>query len=291
MPKKIKKDKISVEKTAEIESEAISHHSQEASVDAIEFPIDEEAEKGLIVEEGADVDQVVPAEVAAIHEIKEPVKKKSQPKEFSKKPSSSRSKKYTTAKAIIEPGKLHKIEEAIELAKKVSLSKFDGAIELHLRLVSKKTKGSTESQRGIFNLPYGSGKEKKIIILDEKKIEQIAKTKKIDFDIAISTPALMPQVAKIAKILGPKGKMPDPKSGTVTNEPEVTIKEIRSGKVEYRVDANNNVHQIIGRVSWDTAKLLENAQVVLAVFPRTRLMSVTVCPSIGPAIPVELTKN
>jgi len=176
------------------------------------------------------------------------------------------------------------------LAKELSLSKFDGAIEIHLRLSTKKTKGSTESLRGLFQLPHGSGKNRKIIILDEAKIEQIAKTKRIDFDVAIATPALMPLVAKIAKILGPKGKMPDPKSGTVTNDPKQAIEEINSGRAEYRIDANNNVHQIVGRASWDDHKLIDNTKVVLGTFPRNRLMAAFVCPSIGPSVPLDLTK-
>ena len=170
------------------------------------------------------------------------------------------------------------------------MSKFDGSVEIHLRLNQKKAKGSTESSRGVVYLPHGTGKDKKVVVLDEKMISEIAKTKKLDFDICIASPALMPDVAKIAKILGPQGKMPDPKSGTVTNDPNKVITEIQGGKTEYRVDASGIVHQIVGKVSWDEAKLAENAKAVMAIYPKSRLNSAFVTASIAPSIPLDLNK-
>ncbi len=100
----------------------------------------------------------------------------------------------------------------------------------------------------------------------------------------------MPKVAKIAKILGPVGKMPDPKSGTVTTDPKKVIEEIRGGKTEYKVDSSGIVHQIIGKISWDESKLAENAKVVMAIYPKSRLNSVFVTASIAPSIPLDLSK-
>jgi len=293
-----KTDPVTIEKETENEAEAMAHHAGEPTIDELKNNPDVEAEKALIVEEGADADQVVPAEVAAIHEDNESARAASGSKAAAKgksnttavpKPKKSRSASYLKAKAEVEKGKLYQLDEALLLVKKISLSKFDGAMELHLKLTKKKSKGSTESSKGIFHLPNGSGKERKIIILDEAKIEEIAKTKKIDFDIAIATPELMPKVGKIAKILGPRGLMPDPKSGTVTNDPEKTIAEINSGKVEYRIDASNNIHQMIGRVSWDETKLKENVQAVLAAFPKSRVAAGYVSASISPSVPLDLT--
>jgi large subunit ribosomal protein L1 len=161
-------------------------------------------------------------------------------------------------------------------------------VEIHMHLTKKKDKGSTQSSKVAMHLPHGSGKERVVVVLDEAKIEEIAKTKKIDFDVAIASPELMPKVGKIAKILGPKGKMPDPKSGTVTNDPAKAMAEITSGKVEYRIDASNNVHQMIGRVSWTEDKLKENAQAVLASQPKSRIASAYVVASISPAVPIDL---
>jgi large subunit ribosomal protein L1 len=295
MPKKkesqnpIEEEKISAE-----QAEVMSSESEEASQDV--QTLDENAEQALVAEEGADADQAVPAEVAAISEQTETAealnKKSSKKTKKEDKPAakkSRRSAKFLKTKEKVEAGKLYKMDEAIELVKELSMSKYDGAVEAHVHMNKKKAKGSTESSKGTFHLPHGSGKEKKITILTEDKIEEIAKTKKIDFDIAIATPALMPKVAKIAKILGPKGKMPDPKSGTVTDKPEEAIKEINSGKVEYRIDAGDNIHQMIGRVSWDSAKLLENLNAIFASLPKARIAGAYLVPSVGPSVPLDLT--
>jgi len=297
MPKKkiATNNPVEAEKNAEELAEALESESDEASA-VIAENFDEEAEKGLIAEAAADADQVVPAEVAAIHTDNESAKaaaKTTKSKKavapVAKNKSSERSAKYKKASEMVEKGKLYSLEDALELVKKTSFSSFDGGVELHLRLNKKKAKGGTESSRGVFHLPHGSSKQKKIIILDEKKIEEIAKTKKIDFDVAIASPELMPKVAKIAKILGPKGKMPDPKSGTVTTDPKKAIEEINSGKIEYRIDSSNNVHQLIGRVSWDATKLNENAKAILNSVSRGRIAAVYVTASMGPSIAVDLS--
>ncbi len=296
MPKKkTTNNAVDQEKSAIEEAEVLTARADEASQDEVENNPDEEAEKALIAEEAADADAVVPAEVAAIHtdnESAEAVNKKS-PKKSAKPakvvPKKKRSAKYAAATVHIEKGKLYDLEEAIELIKKTSYSKFDGSVELHLKLLKKKSKGSTESSKSVIHLPHGTGKEKKIIILDEAKIEEIAKTKKIDFDVAIALPELMPKVGKIAKILGPKGKMPDPKSGTVTNDPKKAIEEINSGKVEYRIDSSDNIHQIIGKVSWDTAKLKENAAAMLGSMQKSRISAAYVTSTMSPSAAIDLT--
>jgi len=308
---------VEAEKLSEQEAETEAHLKSEPTQEEVAQAPDEEAQEAAVVEELTDTDAVVPAEVAAIHEVDdsteleagEPKSKLDRKKEkrveraeaksakpAKKSPSSGgenksrRSKKYLAAHAKVEPGKLYPIAEALALIKELSVSKFDGSVEIHFRLNKKKAKGLTESTRGIVQLPHGSGKEKKVVILDEKMIDEIAKTKKLDFDVAVATPELMPKIAKIAKILGPQGKMPDPKSGTVTNDPKKVIEDIRSGKTEYRVDASNNVHLIIGKVSWDQEKLAENAKAVLALYPKTRIASGYLTASIAPSIPLDLSK-
>lgn len=300
MPKKLKNSPVEAEKTAEKAAEALTVEADEAS-QAVQN-LDEEAEKGLIVEVAADADAAIPAEVAAIHETNESaealnedvpkgvkkVEKKTGKKTEPKKP--SHSPKHIAASAHIETGKLYGIEEAIELVKKTSYSKFDGSVELHLKLLKKKAKAANESTKGIFHLPHGTGKTKNVIVLDEVKIDEIAKTKKIDFDIAIATPELMPKVGKIAKILGPRGLMPDPKSGTVTADPKKAIEEINSGKIEYRIDAANNIHQIVGKVSWDSAKLAENLNAIFGGFQKSRIDVAYLTATMAPSVTLDLSE-
>lgn len=290
MPKKTTNNPIDQEKNANDEAAVFTPRADEASIDEVEANPDEEAEKALIAEEAADTDAAMPSEVSAIradNETAESVNKKAPL--TAKKSSRKRSGAYTKASAHIEKGKQYTLEEAIELIKKTSYSKFDGSFEIHMKLLKKKAKGSTESSKGIFHLPHGTGKEKRILILDEAKIEEIAKTKKIDFDVAIATPELMPKVGRIAKILGPKGKMPDPKSGTVTADPQKAIDEINSGKVEYRIDSNDNVHQHLGKVSWPTEKIKENAEAVLGSLPKSKIASAYLTATMSPSAALDLT--
>lgn len=198
-----------------------------------------------------------------------------------------RSKKYRDAKALFDPRKKYALEEALDLVKKTSLSKFDGKVELHARVLGKS--GKPEILRGLITYPHATGKKIKVVILDDKTIEEIAASAKADFDVALSTPAQMPKVAKLAKILGPKGKMPNPKSGTVTADPEKTKKELASGATEYRTDSYGNIHQIIGKVSFDEKALKENAETILNVLPKEKITSVTLCATMGPGIKI-LTK-
>lgn len=315
---------VEEEKQAQAEAEILPQLSTEASLDASAKNTDENAEVETSVEEAADLDQVIPAEIAAIHVGNESaaelnkagpgsIEKSKLERKKSAKASrlatksekvassvkrslaggaskSRHSKRLLAAKAKIELGKLYQLPEAISLIKELSISKFDGSVEIHLRLNKKKTKGSTESTRGIITLPHGTGKDRKIVVLNEKIIDEIAKTKKINFDIAIASPELMPKVAKIAKILGPRGLMPDPKSGTVSNDPDKVIAEIKGGKTEYKVDASGIIHQIVGRVSWEEAKLAENAKAVLALYPKSRVNSAFMTASIAPSIPLDLNK-
>jgi large subunit ribosomal protein L1 len=291
--KQTNNDPITEEKIAEEESESMASRQDEATQDATN--LDEEAEQGLIAEEAADADQQEPAELAAIHtdnESAKAVNKKStrqSKKEEVKIAKSSRSANYKKAEEHIERGKFYSLDDAIEVVKKASYSKFDGSFELHLKLTKKKSKGNTESSRGVFHLPHGTGKTKKVIVLDEGKIEEIFKTKKIDFDVAIATPDLMPKVGKIAKILGPKGKMPDPKSGTVTTDPKKAIEEINSGKADYRIDAANNIHQIVGKTSWDAAKIKENIQAALGGFPKSKIEIAYLTATMSPSVQLDLS--
>jgi len=195
-----------------------------------------------------------------------------------------RSKKYQDAVLQIDRNKKYELSEAIDLVKKTSYTDFDGNVEVHIRLLGES--GKPEQVRGLLQYPHPTGKKINVEILDEKTIAEIGKTKKAPADIYLTTPALMPQVAKLAKILGPKGKMPNPKSSTIVEDPEAAKKEMSSGKVEYKTDSYGNIHQVIGKVSADAKILEENYQALISVLPQDKIVSITICATMGPGIKI-----
>ncbi|MDO8513187.1 MAG: hypothetical protein Q7S37_01685 [bacterium] len=291
MPKKkqVKEEQdnpvVEVEEEALVDSEEDREEEKNLGIDDTDENLQEETQIKKVVGDVAGL----PSEVAAINTDNETAREATKKVQGTTNKNKSRSKRYITAVSKVDKNKKYTIDEAIELAKETSSTKFEGSVELHVKLSEKKSKkkGTDELARGILHLPHGMGKELKVIVLDENKIEEIAKTKKVDFDVAIATPALMPKMGKIAKILGPKGKMPNPKTGTVSDDPEKVKEEIKNGKVEYKVDANNVVHQMIGKTSWDSIKLKENFQVVMQALPKNRVQSVALSTTMGPGIKVE----
>lgn len=307
MPKKTKKTEnaITAELVAEEESEAVSKNFDE--IDSA----DDDESKARLVQKGAGTLDVQPAEFAAINSDNDSAalasgdnaepemaldskdEKVKLAKSKSVKPQarkSVRSAKYMQALGKLVPGKKYSIKEAIELVKETSYASFDGAVEVHLEITAKKAKaGESDRFRTVINLPNGTGKEPKIGLLDEEMIEKISKNGSVDFDILLSTPALMPKVAKIAKILGPKGKMPNPKTGTVTEDPEAAKRAILSGKIELRADSQNNIHQMIGRISWPTEKLVSNYQTIMSVIPTARCGKIVICGTMSPGVSVALS--
>lgn len=198
-----------------------------------------------------------------------------------------RSSRYKKAQELIDRQKIYDFVTAIDLVKKTSLSKFDGNVEVHLRLLAKN--GKPENIRGTLKYPHATGKKIEVAILDEKKILEIEKSGKVDFDIAVTTPVMMPQVAKLAKILGPKGKMPNPKSGTIGENPEKIKEELEGGMSEYKTDASGIIHQVIGKVSAEPKILEENFRALISVLPQERIVSSYLCATMGPSVKV-LTK-
>lgn len=186
-----------------------------------------------------------------------------------------RGKKYQEAAKLIEKGKTYSLKEAIELAIKTNPSKFDASVEIHTRL-GVDPRQADQNIRTTLVLPNGNGKTIKVAVFAPLDVCKAAKTAGadiaedeaflkqldkgiIDFDVLISTPQYMPKLGKYARLLGPKGLMPNPKAGTVTTDVEKAVKESKAGKVEYRVDKQAIVHIGIGKTSFGTEKLLENA--------------------------------
>ncbi len=184
-------------------------------------------------------------------------------------------KKYLAALQQIDDSKAYPLEEAVELLKKIAYANFDETVDVVLLLGVDPTKAD-QMVRGSVVLPHGTGKEPKVLVFakgekakeakeagadfvgDEDLVEKIQKEKWVDFDVAIATPDMMSKVGKLGKILGPRGLMPNPKTGTVTFEVEKAIKDSKKGKLNFRVDKYGNVHMIIGKKSFSNEWLVEN---------------------------------
>lgn len=224
-----------------------------------------------------------------------------------------KSKRFKGAEKLIDYQKLYTAEQAIELAKKTASTKFDSSVDVHIRL-GIDPKKAEQIVRGSVLLPFGTGKKKKIacfcegkdqekakkagadIVGGEELIKEIQTSKKCDFEITLATPAMMKHLGKIAKILGPKGLMPNPKNETVTTDIEKAINELAGGKVAFRNDDSGNIHQIIGKASFETKKLLGNfntfTEAVRKAKPAsakgTYIKNISICSTMGPAIKVNV---
>ena len=188
----------------------------------------------------------------------------------------------------VDTTKQYDINEAIALLKELATAKFVESVDVAVNLGIDARK-SDQNVRGATVLPHGTGKTKKVAIADDDTIEQIA-AGKIDFDVLLATPAQMPKLAKFAKVLGPKGLMPSPKAGTVTDDIEKVKEEIGGGRVEYRADKSGVVHLSIGRVSFSAEKLAENYRTLEAVLLSAKIAAISLAPTMGPGVRVQLSK-
>ena len=222
------------------------------------------------------------------------------------------SKKYVEASSKVDRNKTYTINEAVKLVKETSFSKFDGTVEVAFKL-NVDPKKADQQLRGSLVLPNGTGKTKRILVLAkgdaaaEAKaagadfvgeldlIQKIETENWFDYDVIIATPEMMPALGKIGKVLGPKGLMPNPKTGTVTMTPAKTIEDIKKGMVEYKTDTYGNVHTIIGKVSFDEAKLAENLQYVINTIVKakpttvkgTYIENISISATMGPGIKID----
>jgi len=224
-------------------------------------------------------------------------------------------KKYVQALELIEKGKAYTKEEAIELVKKTSTSKFDGSVEVAMNL-NLDTKKTDQQLRGAIVLPNGTGKTKRVLVLtknaDQAKaakdagadfvgeadlVDKIQKENWLDFDVIIATPEMMPLLGKLGKVLGPRGLMPNPKTGTVTTDVTKAIEDVKKGRIEYRTDSYGNVHAIIGKVSFDANKLVENLQAFVTVIVKSKpqtakgtyIKNISVSSTMGPGVKVDVS--
>ena len=224
-----------------------------------------------------------------------------------------RSKRYVSNLEKLDKNKAYSKEEAVKLVKETSNAKFDSTVEVAMNL-NLDTKKNDQQLRGAVVLPNGTGKSKTILVLakgdqakaakeagadfvgDMDMIEKIEKEQWFDYDVIIATPEMMPMLGKIGKLLGPKGLMPNPKTGTVTMDTAKAIEEVKKGKVNYRTDSFGNVHGIIGKASFDDAKLVENlktfVEAIMKVKPSTvkgnYVKNISVSSTMGPGVKVDL---
>ena len=223
-----------------------------------------------------------------------------------------KSKKYLEASKKVEKSKLYTKEEAIKLVKETSITNFDSSVELAMRL-NLDTKKADQQLRGAIVLPNGTGKTKRVLVLakgeaakaataagadyvgDMDYIEKIEKEGWFEFDTMIATPDMMPALGKIGKLLGPKGLMPNPKTGTVTMDTKKAVEDVTKGRVEYRTDSYGNVHVIIGKVSFDDSKLIENLDAFVSLIQKSKpsvvkgkyILNISVSSTMGPGVKID----
>ena len=224
-----------------------------------------------------------------------------------------RGKKYLEAASKIEKCKAYSLEEAVSLLKETKVAKFDESVELVLRL-NLDTKKADQQLRGATVLPNGIGKTKKVLVIargakateakeagadyvgDTDMIDKIANENWFDFDTMIATPDMMPALGKIGRVLGPKGLMPNPKTGTVTMDVKKAVEDVKKGRVEYRTDSYGNVAVLVGKVSFDNDKLAENIKAFVGLINKTKpsavkgkyILNIAVSTTMGPGIKVDV---
>ncbi|PIT87449.1 MAG: 50S ribosomal protein L1 [Candidatus Magasanikbacteria bacterium CG10_big_fil_rev_8_21_14_0_10_40_10] len=223
------------------------------------------------------------------------------------------SKRMKESRAKIDPKKTYSLAEAIKLVKETSGVKFDASVEIHARL-GIDVKKTDQLVRSVANLPHGTGKTKKVaafvsankadeakkagadFVYDEEDIKKIKDSGKIDFDVAITTPDMMPKMAQVAKVLGPRGLMPNPKNDTVGPNIAKMIGEQKKGKVNFKNDDGGNIHQIIGKTSFSDQQLAENFEKFYEALKKIKpagvkgsyIKNLYICSSMGPSIKLEI---
>jgi len=198
-----------------------------------------------------------------------------------------RSKAYVAKASLVDKTKFYAPAEAVSLVKQTSVSKFDGTVELHLNLNTAML-GDKKDFRGSVNLPHGTGKQVRVVIADDNVIADVA-AGKINFDILVAHPSMMPKLAKVARVLGPKGLMPNPKTGTVSPDPEKRVKELSTGMVNFKTEPDQPIlHLIVGKVSFDEKKLLDNVKAILDAVGRNKITKATLSATMGPGVKVAV---
>lgn len=199
------------------------------------------------------------------------------------KAAKKRSKKYSTAKAKIDVNKFYSLAEAVKLVKDTSLSKFEGKVEAHVTIFD-------IGNIGEINFPHLETASKKVVILNDTILVEI-QDGKVDFDILIATPATMPKLLPLARILGPKGLMPNPKNGTLTDKPEESLKKLSAAKTNLKTEKKAPVlHTIVGKISQKDEEIIDNIKELIKVIKANKIKKLALCATIGPSVKVLIEK-
>ena len=221
-------------------------------------------------------------------------------------------KKLVEALKKVDRTKVYTVEEVVKLVKDTAIAKFDSSVEIamHLNLDTKK---ADQQLRGAILLPNGTGKTKRVLVIakgaaaeaakaagadfvgEAEMIDKIEKENWFDYDVIVCTPDMMAQLGKLGKVLGPKGLMPNPKTGTVTMDTKKAVDDIKKGMIEYRTDSYGNIHSIIGKVSFDDKKLLENLKYIVSTIVKAKptavkgnyITNISISSTMGPGIKIN----
>lgn len=238
-------------------------------------------EKEQIKKEGSATTEEVKAQTPTqTPEEDKPTEKKTKKEKFAKK-EHSRSKIYTVKAMKVDKNKLYSLTEGIELLKSVKSDKFDETVELHIN--------TTESGiSGTMTLPHGSGKEIKVAILDDNVLAEVEKGK-INFDVLIATPSQMAGLAKVARTLGPRGLMPNPKNGTISEKPEEAAKKFQGGQIGFKTESKLPlIHLSVGKTSFKDSELKENITTAISAVKKNRIKKITLKSTMSPGIRLQL---
>lgn len=220
-------------------------------------------------------------------------------------------KRYVDALKLIDRSKAYGVNEALELVKKTSNTKFDASVDVAFRL-NVDPKYAEQQIRGAIVLPHGTGKTKKVLAVTnnikaaeeagadyvggKEMLDKIVRENWFDFDVIVATPDMMGELGKLGRVLGPKGLMPNPKTGTVTMDTKKAVEEVKKGRVEYRADTYGNIHVLVGKVSFDAKALEENitsfvalmAKLKPAVVKGTYIKNISIASTMGPGVKIDV---
>ncbi len=207
--------------------------------------------------------------------------KKSKKEKFATEKRAAHSKKYQKVAVLVDRKKTYTLADALELLPKLTIGKFDETVELHINTTETGITGNV-------TLPHGSGKQIRVAIADDKVIAQVEKGK-IDFDVLLAVPQMMPKLARVAKFLGPRGLMPNPKNGTITANPEEAAKKFSGGLMQYKTEAKTPIiHTIVGKVSFGDKKLSENIGVLIKNIKAEKIRNATLKSTMSPGIKIQI---
>lgn len=270
--------KVRIKTFGDLEQEAKDKRLQEKRAAKKEAKLAEKEDKGkeeIEVEEQTS-DKTVETPTG---ESEKEVKKQSKRPQKDKK--AFRSKKYDDLKAVVDKTKVYSLKEALDLLTKLQRGKFDETVELHINTL-------TSGISGNVTLPNGTGKKTKVAIADDSVISEIEKGK-IDFDILVAEPSMMPKLAKVAKVLGPRGLMPNPKNGTITSNPSEIAKKYEVGLINFKTETKSPlIHLTVGKMSFGAEKLTANIEALISAIKKGNILKVTLKSTMSPGIKIKV---